>query len=229
MTSFSSRFLKLLTLLLIPAFFTSCTDESGVDGPVEIQLWDIATYLGYSNETGQSSFSFRQVDDSPEVNLTSTVMLPEEIIAGTRMVLRYIPESGKAYTSGPIRLLGASRINQEPVETEWKDEFNDWNRDKVFLYSTWRSGNYLNFHVRLTYDTEPRIFTLAADPATISSEWPDVYLVHVMATPTDYHDRAYFASFDISEIWANPTVKGIRLHVANTNLDKHEFTFVKNI
>ena len=50
-----------------------------------------------------------------------------------------------------------------------------------------------------------------------------------MASPTDYHDRAYFASFDIAGVWNSPQTKGIRLHVANTNLDQQEFTFVKDI
>ena len=30
------------------------------------------------------------------------------------MIIRYIPESGEAYTSGNITLLSAARINQSP-------------------------------------------------------------------------------------------------------------------
>lgn len=216
--------LLLLSFLVLP----SCSDDEGFDGPVDIQLWDIVTYQGFSDATGLSTFTFRQVDDSPEITLTSTMRPSDEIESGTRMMIRYIPENGEAYTSGKIRLLSAARINQGPVATEWKDEFNEWDRDKVFLYSTWRSGTYLNFHVRLTYDTEPRHFQLAADPATLDSEWPDIYLVHVLANPTDYHDRVYYASFDIAEIWNKASVKGVRLHVANSNLPQQEFTFAKN-
>lgn len=211
------------------ALCNSCSDDDeGVDGPVEMQFWDIVTYNGTTEGADLSTFTFRQVDDSPLISLVSPRLLPDEIEAGTRMVIRYIPESGHAYISGKIKLLSASRINQGPVATEWKDEFDNWNRDKVYLYSVWRTGSYLNFHVRLTYNTEPRLFQLAADPATLSSDFPDVYLIHVLAEPTDYHDRAYFASFDISQIWDSPDVKGIRLHVANTNLEQSKFTFVKN-
>lgn len=221
---------SLLALALIMLALTcSCSDETGFKGPVEMQLWDIVTYEGSTDGGDRSRFTFRQVDDSPLITLISPTLLPAETTAGTRMIIRYIPESGEAYTSGNITLLSAARINQSPVATEWKEEFDNWNRDKVYLYSVWRTGNHLNFHVRLTYDPEPRLFQLAADPATIGTEYPDIYLVHIMASPTDYHDRAYFASFDIAGVWNSPQTKGIRLHVANTNLDQQEFTFVKDI
>ncbi len=66
-----------------------------------------------------------------------------------------------------------------------------------------------------------------ADEATISSPTPDIYLVHTMAQPSDYHDRVYYASFDISDIWERPDVTGVRLLIANSNLDKGIFTFNK--
>lgn len=220
---------KLLLLPIFGVLVSSCSDDEGVKGPVTIQLWDLVTYQGLTDDGSSSCFTFRQVDDSPTITLTSASRFSDEVESGTRMIIRYVPESGKAYTSGAIRLLSADRITQGPVATEWKDQFNDWNRDKVFLYSVWRSGTYLNFHLRLTYDTEPRLFQLAADPATLDSDWPEIYLIHVMARPVDYHDRIYFASFDIAEIWNRDNVKGIRLHVANANLDQHEFTFVKDI
>lgn len=214
-------------LLLFSLILLSCSDDSGIDGPVDMQLWDIVTYTGRQSDNGGSVFTFRQVDDSPEIVLTSDKVLPDDVEAGTRLMIRYIPESGESYKSGPVRLLGASKINQGSAETEWKDEYGDWNRDKVFLYSLWRTGTYLNFHLRLTYSAEPRIFTLVLDPATKDSDVPEFYLVHIMAKETDSHDRAYFASFDIGRIWSDPAVRGVKIHVANTNLDKQCFEFFK--
>ncbi len=98
----------------------------------------------------------------------------------------------------------------------------------MFLYSAWRTGTYINFHLRLTYSNDPRIFNLVLDPATRESETPEFYLVHIMAEETDYHDRAYFASFDIGEIWNAPGIKGVKIHIADTNLNKDVFTFYKN-
>lgn len=221
-------YLRMMALLIIPfLLFQSCSDDDGIDGPVEMQLWDIVTYEGNGDGQAGSVFTFRQVDDSPLITLTSPKRLADAE-PGTRMMITYVPDSGEAYTSGSINLLSASRINSETAKTEWKDEYNDWDRDKVYLYSAWRSGTYINFHLRLTYSTEPRIFALVLDPATKDSEMPEFYLVHIMDEPTDYHDRVYFASFDVAGTWNEETTKGIRIHVADTNLNKDIFTFYKN-
>lgn len=217
----------LLPVILTAIALAGCSDEEGIDGPVDMQLWDIVTYTGtQSGETG-SVFTFRQVDDTPEITLTSTKTL-QEVEPGTRLMIRYIPESGKAYMSGPINLLAASRITNGKAETEWKDEYSAWDRDKVFVYSAWRTGSHINFHLRLTYSTDPRVFNLVLNPATAESDMPEYYLVHIMSAQTDYHDRAYFASFDISEMWDKPEVMGVTVRVANTNLDKDIFTFYKS-
>lgn len=184
---------SLLASALLLGATASCSDDRGIDGPVEMQLWDIATYEG-SGTQGGSVFTFRQVDDSPLITLTSDRSF-EKAESGDRMALRYIPESGKAYTSGPVRLLSASKVTQSDVDLEWKEEFDAWDRDKVYVYSVWRSGDYINFNVRLTYSSEPRIFRLAVPPESLDSDMPDVYLVHIMAEETDNHDRAYLASF----------------------------------
>ena len=86
-----------------------------------MQLWDLVTYEGCTDGGDGSRFTFRQVDDSPLITLISPTLLPAETTAGTRMIIRYIPESGEAYTSSNITLLSAARINQSPVATEWKE------------------------------------------------------------------------------------------------------------
>lgn len=210
----------------------ACSDEEGVDGPVDFTLTDIVTYEG-DDAQGHSVFSLIKVDDTPEVTLTSersigyTPSPDEGRPEHPRLLLSYMPESGKAYTSGPVTLRSASLINQGPLVTEWKEEYDAWNRDPVYLLSAWRSGCYLNFRVRLTYSRDPRLFCLAAAPSTLETAWPELYLVHILAEPTDYHDRAYYASFDISQVWNRPDVEGVIVHVNNSNLDKHIFTFTK--
>lgn len=215
-----------MLIVILGMSLSSCRDDDGVDGPVSMQLWDIVTYEGRNSNNSGSVFTFRQVDDSPLVTLTSDITL-KEIEQGQRLMIRYIPENGKAYTSDRISLLSASKINDGKAETEWKSDYDIWNRDKVYLYSTWRTGSYINFHLRLTYSKEPRMFNIVLDPKTKDSETPEFYLVHIMAQETDNHDRAYFASFDIDEIWNAPTTKAVKIHVANTNLNKEIFTFQK--
>ncbi|MCM1076016.1 MAG: hypothetical protein NC411_01485 [Bacteroides sp.] len=224
-----SHFYRSFTLIiLISLLFVSCSDDDGFDGKVEAQLWDIVTYEGPKTDGSGSTFTFRQVNDTPLITLTSDKSLGDTE-TGNRLMIRYIPLSGIAYQSGQINLISASMINQSAVKTEWKEEYNEWDRDKVFLYSIWRTGSFINFHLRLTYSAEPRIFTLAPDTLTLGTVMPEFYLVHVMSTPTDNHDRAYFASFDFSEFWNTPAVKGVKIHVANDNLDKDIFTFDKTI
>ncbi len=220
-----SPILRLFAAALVAVALASCSGDDGVDGPVEISLWDIVTYEGPDGSSG-SRFTFRQVNDSPLITLTSTATL-SDLDEGTRLAIRYIPSSGNAYESGPVRLLQASKITQSEVAMEWNDDFDNWGRDKVYVYSLWRSGNYINAHVKLTYTSEPRIFRLAADPATIESDWPVVYLVHILPGEIDNHDRTYLASFDISPLWLRPDVKGVILKVANSNLNKDIFTFAK--
>lgn len=214
---------------LVGAMLCACAEE-GYDGEVEMQLWDIVTYEG-TNSDGGSRFSFRQIDDSPLVTLTSTASI-SGVEEGQRLSLRYIPESGEAYTSGPVTLLSAAKITQGAVSTDWKEDYEAWNRDKVYVNSMWRSGQWLNLNIRLTYDKEPRTFLLAERPGgetqTASDGTADIWLVHIMASETERHDRAYLSSFDIGAIWNRPGLREMRVHVANSNLDKDIFTFVKN-
>ncbi len=215
--------LTLLTIFLL----SSCMSDDGYDGPVDMTYWDIATFNG--NIDGRAQFTVRQVNDSPEATLVARTALDtgSENLAGKRMLIRYVPESKKPYTSGTITLQSASTVNQSPTLIKSMNEYTDWARDRVYLYSVWRTGSYLNFNVSLTYDKEPRIFCIVADETTLENDYPDLYLVHIMANVTDYHDRRYYASFDISKIWERDNVNGVRLHVANSNLDKDIFTFDK--
>lgn len=222
------------TLIHIIVFFTtlpvlsSCLSDKGHDGPVDMTYTDIATFEG--NINGKAQFTIRQVDDLPEATLIAQTALQfssDDDPTGKRMFIRYIPESNKPYTSGLVTLLSASTVNQSSTKIESIAEYPDWNRDKVYLYSVWRTGEYLNFNVSITYDSEPRVFCIVADESTVTTSYPDLYLVHIMKEVTDYHDRRYYASFDISEIWSRNDVLGVRLHVANSNLDKDIFTFEK--
>ena len=206
--------LTLTSLILL----TSCLSDNGHDGPVDMICWDIATFNGNINDKAQ--FTIRQVNDLPEATLIAQTAIKtgDKDMTGKRMLISYIPEDNKPYTSGPITLYSAAAVNQSPTKIESMNDYTDWNRDPVYLYSAWRTGTYLNFHVALTYDKEPRVFRIVVDETTVGNDYPDLYLVHIMNQVTDYHDRRYYASFDISEIWNRDNVCGVRLHVANSNL-----------
>lgn len=222
----SRKCFHILRMLAVFLLAVACREE-GVDGKVEMTYSEIVTYHG--NADGRAEFTFIKVDDTPEITLTAdrSVNVEQDRIPA-RMVISYVPAGGEPYESGPIRLLSASLINFAPVLTEWRDDYDQWDRDGVYLYSMWRSGKYVNIHVRLTYSTDPRIFSMVADPTTLSSAYPDIYLVHKLDKPVDNHDRAYYASFDLSPVWEREGVEGVNIHVSNTNLDKQIFTFKKS-
>lgn len=101
-------YLKRFLLSIVPAFLissalTSCNNDDGIDGPVEMQLWDIVTYEGKENDGQGSVFTLRQVDDSPLVTLTSNLGL-QDLEAPTRLMIRYIPEGGQAYVLSLIHI-----------------------------------------------------------------------------------------------------------------------------
>lgn len=200
--------------------------EDGVDGPVAMELTDIVTFEGLEGSTGV--FTFRKVDDTPVIRLTAAGFEPAGVPVGSRMMLRYVPLSGETYASGAVTVTGQAYITQSQIGLEWAPEYDAWDSSPVYVYSIWRSGQYINMHVRLPYVVNPRLFGLVADPSTLDAARPDVYLVHIL--PEDAvltFTREYYASFDLSPLWNEQAVSGITLHVANSNLDKHIFTFDK--
>lgn len=217
---------KLTAGLLLTILVGACDAGGGVDGEVLMAYTDIATFRGNTAPGGGAEFGVRKEGDSPEATLYASRRIGDEgLEAGTRMLIRYTTPSNEPYTSGEIELRGAARITQTPVELE-TDLPEGWNTTPVYLVTAWRTGEYVNLHLRLPYSAEPRVFGLMADPTTLASAWPDVYLVHIMEGDAGAtYERRYYASFDLSPVWDRPGVEGIRLHVNNSNLDTDTFTF----
>ena len=221
-TSIVSRtgFLPALMLIILAA--VSCS-RPGIDADVAMDYAEIVTYEGMRD--GKSVFTFRKVDDSPLITLTSRQTFDEDIAPGTRMLIGYTNSTNEPFVSGPVDLYMARRITQSAAVTTWEDVYDLWDIDPVWLNSMWRSGEYINLRVRLTYTTEPRLFALVLEPRTAQTEWPTFYVAHVMTEYPDYHDREYYASFDISEFRAKEGIKGVRVVINDTNIGKQIFTF----
>lgn len=208
------------------SMLASCLNRGTIDGEVEMSFTDVATYEG--RLPGDSmKFTLRQNDDSPLVTLACQGHFKDSVACGQRMVITYIPESGKAYTSGTAYLVGAAEISGGMSVSGDIADYPLWNRDSVYVYSMWRTGEYINLHSRLVYSKKPRVLKMLVDSATADSAVPTAYVVHCLDTVTDYHDRAYYVSWDIKEIWEKPGCKGLKVRVANTNLPQQEFQFMK--
>lgn len=224
-------YIAALTALLASAALSGCgVNDDTFDGEVTPVLYDIVTFD--DNIDGCAQFSFRQVDDSPLITLRArnATLNTEDVTPGRRLYIAYQPTGGAgAYTSGDIALLHAYKINTATVSTEETiGSFPLWNRDKIYLLAAWRSGNYLNVQCRLTYSTDPRIFRIVADRSTLDDPLPDLYLVHSMKEAADNFERTYYGSFDISPVLDRPGCRGVRLHVADSNLKTEIYTFEKN-
>lgn len=217
-----SRVGKLTALMFVMLAYASCS-RPGIDAEVAMDYVEIVTYEGFSN--GNSVFTFRKVDDSPLITLTSPTALGDDIAPGSRMLIGYTNATNDPFASGPIDLYMARRITQSTAVTKWDDIYNHWDIDPVWLSSIWRSGDYINLRVRLTYTDQPRLFALVLEPSTAETEWPTFYLAHIMAESTDYHDREYYASFSIRDFHNRQGVKGVKVMINDSNIGKQIFTF----
>lgn len=215
----------LLSVLLL--ILTSCINSDTIDGEVVPMLTDIVTFEG--NSGGGAVFSFNASEDSPLVTLTAdTPLSTDDFTTGNRVLLYYRPTAGQGvYASGPISIVAAGPVNNGEVKTTSTAELDGWDANPVFVYSMWRSGAYINLHCRLPYYNEPRRFGLATTSEALKQEIVDLYLVHQLPEPVNSHDRAYYASFDISAVWSLRSCRGVRVHVANSNLPKDTFEFLK--
>lgn len=143
---------------------------------------------------------------------------------GDRLLLAYVPTGGVPYVSGAVTVRGYSPINNDTVAAGYISKYPEWNRDGVYLMSAWLSGDYLNIHCRLTYDTEPRLFKLMADSLSIDSQVAECYLMHALKEPADNFKRSYYASFDVGRLRRRGHT-ALRLHLNNTNLPVDTYTF----
>lgn len=219
-----------MAVILLTALSGCGVNDDTFDGQVTPVLYDIVTFDG--NIDGRAQFSFRQVDDTPVVilNAANAALNSEEIAPGRRLYIAYQPLDGApAYTSASVNLINAYKINSGALSIEESIEsFADWNRDKIYLLAVWRSGDYINIQCRLTYSTDPRIFRIVADTSTLDDPIPDLYLVHSMKKQVDNFERTYYGSFDISAVLDRPGCRGVRLHVADSNLTTDTYTFLRN-
>lgn len=204
------------------SLLTSCSDDADYNDSAFFS--DIVT-VESTGDTG-SRFTFRRYGDSPLVTLTDPALTLDDELTGKRVLLRYYAESGEPYTDGLIRTIGLSRVNCDTTVIRPVERY-DWDADAVFLNSIWRSGNYINLHLRAVYSDKPRYFSLMVDSLTLTDPVPQVYLVHnTLGAPDNYMSEVY-ASFDITNVWDLPGCDGIDIHVNDSNLKKDIYTFNK--
>lgn len=210
--------IMLLALIVAPG---CSSDDNPSD---EAVIYDIVC-LARDSDDG-SVFTLSKPGSDDVITLTTRQRIDTKLIpVGNRLLLRYVPDGGVAYQSGPVTVSGYGTIVNGNLTRLPENDIEGWDATPVYLLSAWRSGNYLNIHARLPYDERPRAFTLAVPDTQSGNTFPDLYLVHALEADVTTFSRAYYISFDISELVDDTLVDGFTLHVNNSNLDLKEIKF----
>lgn len=204
----SISFLIILFAVVLGLSVASCNSED--DGAMKLPdnlCADFATFVS-TNDQG-SVFTLRKSGDSELITLTAAVKVDtEQIKPGSRVIIQYVPSGGQeVYQSGPITLYGITRILNEGIEEESLETIESWGHDFLNVHTIARSGQYLDIWAEAVCGTNPKRFVLVVDEATLSDEYPQLYLIFV--TDDDQgRTRQVYASFDLSKVWELESCKG---------------------
>lgn len=218
-----------LFLLFFSIVVVSCRDDSG---PYQEQFvsYDIVQFVDQSNEGG-TEFSFYLPDNMNEmIYITSGAVIDTtKVKPGERLLLGYIPET-IPHVSGHIKATGYSPIHNDALrvsERGLENEMPDWKRDGIYLYSIWRMGPFINLHGKTVYSTDGRQFMILIDRSDVDDKNPAPVLriVNRMINPVDNFQREFYASFDLTNLWAKEWIEGATVELNNTNLPNDKFYF----
>lgn len=248
MKHFSTRTKHGVTTLVIAAATMltagSCVSDNDDNYFNQPQSTNLVTYTG--NETivtdnpdnpgYVSTFTYYGVDNVVATSRTTyETRLPKDAAKpGQRMMISYTLNNSNAtpYPSGVINLKSYRLIPTAQVENAPHEKAIANNAEMPIYYignqpEISRTGNYINLQTRLRNYTE-REFTILADESTLSSDMPDLYISTTPKGTDTGIISVEMASFDITEVWRNPAINGVRIHINNTANDKQNiFEFKK--
>lgn len=202
---------------------TACSDD---DGPATTSAtaYDIVC-LADVNKSG-STYTLTKPQSDNLITYRSREIIDTSVIKlGNRFMLAYLPPDGIPYTSGTIKPLGYSLVTNDTLRYGYISKIENWDRDPVYMLSTWMSQDFLNMRARLPYDTNPRMLAVMLDSLTLDAEYPDCYLVHRLQEPVNTFERNYYISVDMSALRRLDNCRGFNLLLNNSNLKKEQYTF----
>lgn len=200
-----------LAIIFGAAVLPSCNKDKSDDGYPDDICVDFATFVSTSDNG--TIFTLRKSGDSPLITLTAAVKVDtSKLKPDTRVLIQYVPSGGQApYESGAIALYGIGLIVTGDIDAQPLSEIESWTSQPVKATSITRSGEYLDIWAQGDYDTKITRFCLAADEATLSDDYPQLYLVFEGDKGIGYPHQLY-ASFTLSSVWNLATCKGVTVN-----------------
>ena len=203
----------------------SCNKSSGDEPIGGTAFTDIVTVASTGNEG--TVFTFRAINDSPEITLTTTQRFTDTSVKDdTRVCITYIPESGKQYESGVVNVLNYFPCYGPTITIGTTP--GDWSSSAIYLTGLWRSGNWLNMQMVLNVTNSARRFALVLDEATADSSMPELHIAFSADLPSTAFAQPSFASFNIAELWNNPEVEGLKIFFYTSDGQENCATLTKS-
>lgn len=185
----------------------------------------IVSFAG--NRDGKAWFEYRQIDDSPLITLSSRGTLEDSRVkTGTRLKMRYtLPTGIDPSEGGEVRILGLQLTLADTVSTVAAPPQT---LGALYLTTIQRSGEYLDMTARMPTGRKRSITVVVPSTPLAADGIADLYISAETETSSTSYDSPATASLWIGPVWQRPEVRGVRVHIDNSNNPyRNEFTFLK--
>lgn len=219
--------LKRLKLILLSALTliaaTGCSDEDR--GPAVQLCESVVSFAG--NSGGKARFEYRQIDDSPLIRLSANGTLEDtRVKEGTRLKMRYTLPTGVDPSAGgevdiiSLQLTLADTVSPVAAAPQ--------TLGAIYLTTIQRSGEYLDLTAQMPTVRKRRISVVVPSTPLAADGIADLYISAECEDSATAYDSPATASLWIGPVWQRQEVKGVRVHIDNSNNPyRNEFIFLK--
>lgn len=215
----------LATIAILSLTMTSCNDN---DGPSYLYFGTIATFDG--NRDNRSYYTIYNSETGAAITVYADMTIPETagVKPGDRLFIQFrtnddfdLKQGGLIAITSITKCLGG---NFRIVPSDSIQYFNN----EIYLTSLTRNGKYIDM-VAMMPQEEGVQYELVTTQEDLATSIPKFYLsVTHKENATQGARLNYIASFNIDQVWRNPSVTGIDVKVNNAaNPNKDLFSFNK--
>lgn len=213
------------TFLIAPLLMLACSCSDDDFGPAAQLCETIVSFAGNSGD--KALFEYQAIDDSPVVTLTVAGNLKGDVRPGTRLLIRYrLPSTANPAESAEVELLGLRHILTDTVTTAPLPDRTE-QLTPIYLLTIQRSGQWIDLGTRMP-QTRKRSLRITTSGATDAGGIADLWLDAEIDDTDPTYNSPTQGSVWIGPVWERSDVRGVRIHVNNSNnIYRKEFTFLK--